>query len=88
MPSPVITFRLTPHQLARGLQIIRSQEPNFKLTSLNQLVKRIYLDYLVKMPSNQPDQVDSETLATVQTFILTPQKKEINLASLVDAEEK
>ena len=86
MSSPIITFRLTPHQLARGLQIVRSLEPNFQLISLSQLVKIIYTDYLAKMTLIQSDEVDQDIMQEIQIFILNPRKKEINLASLADEE--
>ena len=86
MSSPIITFRLTPNQLARGLQIVRSLEPNFQLTSLSQLVKIIYTDYLAKMTLGQTDEVDQDIMQEIQMFISTPKKKEINLASLADEE--
>lgn len=88
MSSPVITFRLTPYQLARGLQIIRSLEPGFQLTSLSQLVKIVYNDYLTKMTLGQSDNIEPKIMADIQNFILNPQKRELNLASLVEAEEK
>ena len=53
MSNPVITFRLSPYQIARGLQIVRSLEPDFQLTSLGQLVKICYMDYLAKMTLGQ-----------------------------------
>lgn len=87
MPSPVITFRLTPHQLAWGLQIVRSLDPNFQLLSLNQLVKIIYTDYLVKMTLGQSNQIDPKIMDEIQNLILKPQKKTISLSSLVDNEE-
>ena len=86
MSSPIITFRLTPNQLARGLQIVRSLEPNFQLTSLSQLVKIIYTDYLAKMTLGQTDEVDQDIMQEIQVFILNPRKKEINLAFLADQE--
>ena len=86
MSSPVITFRLTTYQLARGLQIVRSLEPNFQLTSLSQLVKIIYTDYLSKMTLGQSDEVSPDIMQEIQVFILNPRKKEINLAALADEE--
>lgn len=87
MSSPIITFRLSPYQLVRGLQIIRSLEPNFHLTSLSQLVKIIYTDYLAKMSLGYTDNVDPNIMKEIQTFIITPKKREINLVSLAYEEE-
>lgn len=87
MSSPIITFRLTTYQLARGLQIVRSLEPNFKLTSLSQLVKIIYTDYLAKMTLGQSDVVDPHIMQEIMNFITTPKRREISLASLITEEE-
>lgn len=87
MSSPVITFRLTPNQLAWGLQIVRSLNPNFQILSLNQLVKIIYTDYLVKMTLGQSNQIDPKIMDEIQNFISSPQKKTISLSSLVENEE-
>jgi len=86
MSSPIITFRFTTYQLARGLQIVRSLEPNFQLTSLSQLVKIIYTDYLAKMTLSQTDEVNPDIMQETQVFILNPRKREINLISLADEE--
>jgi len=48
-----ITFRLTPHQLARGLQVVKQLEPTYELTSINDMVKMIYHDYLSKLTMNR-----------------------------------
>jgi len=87
MSNPVITFRLSPYQLARGLQIVRALEPDFHLTSLSQLVKIIYTDYLAKMSLGQTDQVDPKIMNEIKNFIISPKKREINLSSLADDEE-
>ena len=86
MSSPIITFRLSTYQLARGLQIVRSLEPTFQLTSLNQLVKICYSDYLAKMTLGQTDEVSPEIMTELKEFILNPSKKTISLASLTDDE--
>jgi len=86
MSNPAITFRLTTYQLARGLQIVRSLKPNFHLTSLSQLVKIIYTDYLAKMSLGYTDEVDPNIMREIQNFIITPRKREINLATIVDEE--
>lgn len=86
MSSPIITFRLTTYQLARGLQIVRSLEPNFQLTSLSQLVKIIYTDYLAKMSLGHTDLVEPEIMQEIMSFIITPKKREYNLATLADEE--
>ena len=87
MPNPTITFRLSINQLAHGLKAIRSQSPNFQLTSLNQLVKIIYQDYLTKMAPTQPNVVEQSILDEISMFMHSSVKTKINLDSLVDAEE-
>ena len=87
MSNPIITFRLSPYQLARGLQIVRALEPSFQLTSLSQLVKIIYTDYLAKMTLGQSGQVDPNIMKEIKNFIILPKKREINLSSLADDEE-
>lgn len=86
MSNPIITFRLSYYQLARGLQVIRSLEPSFKLTSFNQLVKVIYTDYLAKMTLGQSDFVSPEIMLEVQNFISTPKRNEIDLETLANQE--
>lgn len=86
MPSPIITFRLSPYQLARGLQIVRSLEPDFKLMSLSQLAKICYSDYLAKMTLGQTDEISQEIMAEINDFIISPSKKSINLESLINIE--
>lgn len=87
MSNPIITFRISPYQLARGLQIVRALEPSFQLTSLSQLVKIIYTDYLAKMTLGQSGQVDPEIMKEIKNFITSPKRRDINLSSLADDEE-
>ena len=44
-----ISFRLTPHQLAHGLEILKGLESTYKPSSLTVMVKEIYLDWIAKM---------------------------------------
>ena len=88
MSNPVITFRLSPYQIARGLQIVRSLEPDFQLTSLGQLVKICYMDYLAKMTLGQTDEISPETMLELKEFILNPSRRTINLESLTDEETR
>lgn len=87
MSNPVITFRISPYQLARGLQIVRALEPSFQLTSMSQLVKIIYTDYLAKMTLGQSGQVNPEIMKEIKNFIISPKRKDINLSSLAEDEE-
>lgn len=87
MSKPTITFRLSTYQLARGLQVIRSLEPNFQLTSLSQLVKIIYTDYLAKMTLGQSDLIDQSIMDEITDFITMPRRREFDLAAIADSEE-
>lgn len=49
MPNPTISFRLNKYQIARGLDIIRQHVSNYEPSSISQIVKLCYLDYLAKM---------------------------------------
>lgn len=77
-----ITFRLSPYQLARGLQVIRQLEPTYQLTSINELVKTIYHDYLAKMTINKLDSVPANLINEITNFIETP-KNQITLSTLL-----
>jgi hypothetical protein len=72
--NPIINFRLSPFQLARGLQIIRQLEPNYQLTSISKLVKTLYIDYLAKMSLNKPDAVPQHYLDEIESMLYTPKK--------------
>jgi hypothetical protein len=89
MPSPIITFRLSTNQIARGLQAIRSFDPTYKLTNLNQLVKFIYNDYINDLKEKIFDQdnlVDPTILEEVEIFINSPMKSALNLIDLIEQE--
>jgi len=84
MSSPIITFRLSTNQIARGLALIRSVEPTYKLINLNQFVKSIYINYL---EINQPILIAPAILKEVELFVNSPNKKALNLIDLVDQEQ-
>ena len=65
MKSARIVVRLTPYQIARGLQIIRQLEPNYQLISVNDVVKTIYHDYISKMSINRSASVPQEIVNEV-----------------------
>ena len=85
MSNPQINFRLSTFQLARGLKLIRQLEPNFQLTSINQIVKIIYIDYLSKMEFKQSN-VEQSYIEEVENFLMRAGKKKLNLNTLVDHE--
>jgi len=78
MPNPQISFRLSIYQLARGLKILRTYEPNHMPTSLSQLVKALYIDYLTKTSLEQTDVVSDADIAEIHNLI-TPKSKAMSL---------
>jgi len=81
MPSPVITFRLSTNQIARGLQTIRLTNPDYKLISISQLIKTIIINNI------HNNLVAPAILEEVEVFINSPNKKALNLIDLVDQEQ-
>lgn len=67
--NPTVTFRLTPYQIARGLQIIRQFEPNYVPSTPNKIVKLLYLDYLAKMNINRSDDISLNILNEVNLML-------------------
>lgn len=58
-----VSFRLSPYQLAHGLEILRGLEPGYQPSSMTAMVKMIYEDWIAKMsaatkpwPSNESQQ--------------------------------
>jgi len=49
MRSPTISFRLSNHQLARGLACILRLEPKYRASSIHAMVKMVFIDYCAKM---------------------------------------
>lgn len=85
MSNPTINFRLSPYQLARGLQVIRQLEPTYQITSISQIVKVIYHDYLAKMSLNLTDEVPQDLLLEINSFIKNPPaSKGITLDELME----
>lgn len=76
--NPTVTFRLTPYQIARGLQIIRQFEPNYVPSTPNKIVKLLYLDYLAKMNINRSDDVPLNILNEVNLMLNQNKKSEPN----------
>ena len=88
MANPTINFRLSPYQIARGLQIIRQLEPDYKITSLSQIVKVIYYDYLAKMSLNLTDEVPEELLIEINLFNASKSNKPLTLGDLILQEQE
>lgn len=60
-----ISFRLSPYQIARGLEIIRRLEPKYKYLSANEIVRTIYHDYIAKMSINRSGDIPTSLLTEV-----------------------
>lgn len=88
MSNPTITFRLSPYQLARGLSVIRTLEPNYKCTGISHIVKVIYFDYLAKMSLGNDDKINPELLAEVLSIMDNPGKASITLDDLISQESE
>ena len=68
MSNPRVSFRLSKHQLARGLQTLRQLDPNFIVTSYSQIVKASYHEAIAKMSSNPDNEVDPSILAEIEAL--------------------
>lgn len=91
--KPIITFRISTYQLARGLQIIRQLEPEYKLTSLNKMIKVLYIDYLTKMSIGKSDSVPQHFIDEIESMLYKPTAKnktfeEFNQAIKVSSENE
>lgn len=84
MPSPQISFRLSAYQLARGLKLIRAIEPEYTPTSISQLVKTIYIDYLSYTDLSKDDQIDDADIAEIH-FLIKSKSKPMNLSDFQNA---
>lgn len=87
MKNTRITFRLSAYQLARGLQVVRQLEPTYKLTSINELVKTIYHDYVAKMTYNKLDAVPQEFVDEI-LLLGVASAKQVSLDSLMEIRNK
>ena len=86
MNSIRITFRLTSYQLACGLEAIRLLEPNYKLTSHNNLVKKIYQSVQKIIIGDQFIPLSS-TIEEIENYF-NQSKGKINLDDLIISIEK
>ena len=77
-----VTFHLSTKQLAYGLQTIRQLEPNYQLTSINNLVKSIYLI------NNNTTDVPANIIEEINSFINKPAVKKVTLSSLMNLKQQ
>ena len=82
MSNPTISFRLSTYQIARGLQIIRNLEPNYHATSISNIIKVLYLDYLAKMSINKQDTVPQHLIDEVESIIYQSRTANCSINSL------
>lgn len=68
MSNPTISFRLSQHQIAAGLNVVRQLEPKYKFSSPSKLVKTIYFDYIAKMTLNKKDIIHQQILNEVDDY--------------------
>ena len=66
MANPQINFRLSSYQIARGLRILRKLEPTYQFTSIHQIIKDCYLDYIAKMSIGTDDQIHFQDVEEIQ----------------------
>ena len=69
MANPQVNFRLSPYQIARGLRILRRLEPTYQLTSIHQIIKDCYLDYIAKMSIGTDDQILFQDMKEIEVKI-------------------
>ena len=74
MANPQINFRLSPYQIARGLRILRRLEPTYQFTSIHQIIKDCYLDYIAKMSIGTDDQILFQDIEEINLKILSKVK--------------
>lgn len=74
MANPQVNFRLSPYQIARGLRILRRLEPTYQFTSINQIIKDCFLDYIAKMSIGTDDQILFQDMEEIESKILSKVK--------------
>ena len=84
MKNQRISFRLSPYNIARGLHIIRQLEPTYQITSLNDIVKVAYHDYLAKMNLAKSDEVPASILQEINNFISSRSSNQSDSVTLDD----
>jgi len=87
MKSIRVTFRLTAHQLARGLQIIKQHDPTYKLISINSLIKTIYQDYLAQMTLDEFAEVPASILEEIIACADKSSETKLTIEDLMNIEK-
>jgi len=81
MSNPQISFRLSPYHIARGLKILKNLDHSYAFTSINQIIRDCFLDYLAKMSANTSDQILPEDFDKIKSILTI---KRIPLTNLDD----
>lgn len=74
MANPQVNFRLSPYQIARGLRVLRKLEPTYQFTSIHQIIKDCYLDYIAKMSIGTDDKIYFQDVEEIKSKILSKVK--------------
>ena len=74
MANPQVNFRLSPYQIARGLRILRRLEPTYQFTSIHQIIKDCFLDYIAKMSIGTDDKIYFQDVEEIESKILSKVK--------------
>ena len=69
MANPIIKFRLSVFQIARGLQIIRDLDPDYVPTSIGQIIKTAYFDYLAKMTMGRSNNIPQHYIDEIENLL-------------------
>lgn len=95
MQNQRINFTLSKHHLASGLQAIRQLDPNYQITSISQIVKTCFFDYLAKTNYNKPNDISindisAELLKEINDFLANKPltKSTMSLDDLIELEEQ
>ncbi len=78
MSNPTVSFRISNYHIARGLRAIRTIEPNWQLTTISDLVRTIFNDYIAKSEYQYACPLDV-TPELLQEIIAIKQRKNITV---------
>lgn len=80
MPNPQISFRLSHHQIAQGLKLLRSIDPSITPSSISQIIKIFYLHIIhEESPKITPAEINEIT------SLISTRKSPINFTDFQSA---
>lgn len=88
MRNKPINFRLNPYQLARGLWLIRTTEPEYQPSSAADIVKRFYLEYTARGTSGHKDNIFLPSIEEVYLLINQKRSKKPNLEDFLNQQNQ